>query len=166
MEKTNNNIKWYEDKELAIFFDSIPKVAVRYIVPSMTKLERQGVKRYPFINKRDLKVAIFDKKKEKCYKFKIRKDYCYDGCTIPRFAWSLIGVSKENNCGLIASLIHDYLTTNRDLINNDRALSTNIFNALLIAGDMNLLKRFIMKNCVACYQTLFCDWGLEYNKNG
>lgn len=155
---SEHNIKWYEDDNLTIFFSEAPKVSVRYIVPSMTSLEKQSIKRYPFINKKDLKVAIFDSKKEKCYKFTIHKDYCYDGCTIPRFAWSLIGVSKENNCGLIASLVHDYLTTNRELINNDRALSTNVFNALLIAGGMNTVRRFIMKNCVACYQTLFCKW--------
>lgn len=151
-------IEWYSDKNLGIFFDSIPSVGIRYILPTHTDFEKKSIKKYPFINKKDLKATIFNHKKSTNYKFTIPKDYCYDGCTIPRFAWSLIGVSKENNCGLIASLLHDYLTTNRELIDNDRALSTNIFNALLIAGGMNTVRRFIMKNCVACYQTLFCHW--------
>lgn len=151
-------IKWCENKKVIVYFSDIPYVSIRYAVPSMTDSEIKAVKKYPFINKRTITVSLVDKVKDRTYQFDIPKNYCYDGMTIPRFAWSLIGVSKENNCGLIASLVHDYLTTNRELINNDRALSTNVFNALLIAGDMNAIRRFIMKNCVACYQTLFCKW--------
>lgn len=151
-------IIWYKDDNLGIYFDDTPHPCVRYPLPSMTDKEKEMIRKYPFVNRKDLRVKLEDCGKEKTYKFTIPKGYCYDGLTIPRFAWTLIGVSKENNCGLIAALLHDYLTTNRELINNDRALSTNIFNALLIAGGMNATSRFIMKNCVACYQTLFCHW--------
>lgn len=156
--KVPDNIKWFENDELAIFFNSLPCVSVRYITPSMNELEKLSVQQYPFICKKDLKVAIYDKKKPKMYKFIIPKGYCYDGMTIPRFAWTLIGVSKEDNRGLTAGMCHDYLTEHKDLIDNDRALSTNVFNALLKVGGINSFRRFIMKNCVACYQTLFCDW--------
>lgn len=152
-----SNIKWYEDKDLAIFFNTMPRVAVRYIVPSMTTLEKQSVKRFPFINKRDLNVAIFDRKKEKCYKFTIKKDYVFDGASVPRFFWRIIGANTDNKF-LIPALIHDTLCERKDIIDNDRELSTNVFNALLYTEDVNSFKRFLMKNSVAFYQTIFCKW--------
>lgn len=151
-------INWYESNKLAIFFDNVPCVAIRYILPTHTEEEKKSIKKYPFICKKSLEVKLFDKVKSRSYGFTIPKGYCYDGCTIPRFAWSLVGVSKENNGGLIASLIHDYLTENKDLILNDRAFSTNVFNSLLEAGGINSVRRFVMKNSVACFQTLFCRW--------
>ena len=154
----NKFITWYEDNKLAILFSDVPHVCVRYILPSMTILERQSIKKFPFLCKTKLDVIIFDYKKDKKYTFTIPKDYCYDGMTIPRFAWTLIGVSKENNGGLISSLLHDYLTEHKDIINYDKALSTNVFNALLKVGEINSIRRFVMKNSVACYQTLFCKW--------
>lgn len=149
-------IEWYKDKDLIIEFDKIPHVCVRYALPSDTDAEVKSKKKYPFINKHTLNVHIIYKSKH--YYFTICKNYCYDGMTIPRCAWTLIGVSKESNCGLVAALLHDYLTENKDIIENNRALSTNIFNALLKVGGINSFRRFIMKNSVACYQTLFCRW--------
>lgn len=151
-------IEWYKSEKLSIFFSNTPRVCVRYVTPSMTEQEKKSIKKYPFICKTNLEVTIFDHTKSKKYKFTINKGYCYDAMTIPRFAWSLIGVSKEDNRGLISALIHDFLTTNKELIDYDRALSTNVFNALLEVGGMNKFKRFIMKNCVALYQTVFCNW--------
>ena len=135
----------------------MPRVAVRYVVPSMTTLEKQSVKRFPFINKRDLNVAIFDHKKEKCYKFIIKKDYVFDGASIPKFFHRVIGANTDNSF-LIPALIHDTICERKDVIDNDRELSTNVFNALLYTEDVCSFKRFLMKNCVACYQTLFCKW--------
>lgn len=152
-----SNIKWYEDEELSIFFNTMPRVAVRYVVPSMTTLEKQSVKRFPFINKRDLNVVIFDRKKEKCYKFTIKKDYVFDGASIPKFFHRVIGANTDNSF-LIPALIHDTLCERKELIDNDRELSTNVFNALLYTEDVNSFKRFLMKNSVAFYQTLFCKW--------
>ena len=60
-------IKWYGDEEIGIFFDILPRVGVRYFLPTMTKTERESVERYPFINKKELKVALLDRKKSKKY---------------------------------------------------------------------------------------------------
>lgn len=150
--------EWYKDNQLAILFDIRPCVHIRYALPSMSQKEKESIRKYPFINCHDLQVELYDYEKVKQYCFTIPKNYCWDGMTIPRVAWTLIGVSKENNCGMVASLLHDYLTENKSLIDNDRAFSTNIFNALLYTGGLNKAQRFIMKNCVACYQTLFCRW--------
>lgn len=151
------NIKFYEDKNLSIFFNSMPCVAVRYITPSMTQSERQAVKRFPFICKKELKVALFDHKKNKVYKFTIPKGYCFDGASIPRIFWRIIGANTDNSF-LIPALIHDVLCENHNYIDNDRSFSTDVFNALLYASEVGKYKRFLMKNSVACFQTIFCHW--------
>lgn len=154
-------IEWYKDDNIGIYFDDTPHACVRYPLPSMTDKEKEMIRKYPFVNRKDLRVKLEDCEREKTYKFTIPKGYCYDGMTIPRFAWTLIGVSKENNCGLIAALIHDYLCEHKDIIDNNKSLSTNVFNALLKTGGFNSFRRFVMKNSVACFQTLFCKWGKQ-----
>lgn len=153
-------INWYEDDNLAIFFSDIPHVCVRYILPTHTDEEKKAIKKYPFICKTELKVALFDKKKSKSYKFTIPKGYCYDGASIPRLFWRVVGSNTDNKF-LIAALVHDVLCENHSYVNNDRAFSTNVFNALLKVGDVNACQRFLMKNSVACFQSLFCGWGKD-----
>ena len=43
-------------------------------------------------------------------------------------------------------------------IDNNRALSTDVFNALLKTAKVNPISRFFMKNSVAMFQTMFCGW--------
>lgn len=150
-------IKWYENKKAGIFFDEIPALGVRYSVPSMTKEERKSVEKYPFICKKELEVILYDKIKDKSYSFCIPKGYCYDGASIPRLFWRVIGSNTDNRF-LIPALIHDVLCENHNYIDNDRAFSTNIFNALLEASGVCSGKRFFMKNSVAAFQTMFCKW--------
>ena len=150
-------ITWYEDDKLSIYFSTMPCVAVRYITPSNTNEERQSIKRFPFINKRELKVQLQDKKKGKVYNFAVPKGYCYDGASIPRIFWRLIGANTDNSF-LIPALIHDVMCENHGYIDNDRSFSTEVFNALLYVEDVGRCKRFLMKNSVACFQTLFAGW--------
>ena len=56
-------LKWYSNKYVEIYFDNIPRVGIRYILPSSSKIEAKSIKKYPFINKRLLKVRLDDKKK-------------------------------------------------------------------------------------------------------
>ena len=150
-------IKWYEDNKLGIFFSTMPCVAVRYIAPSSTNEEKMSIHRFPFINKRELRVQLQDKKKGKVYNFTIPKSYCYDGASIPKLFHRVIGANTDNTF-LIAALIHDVLCENHKYVDYDRAFSTEVFNALLYVGDVGKCKRFFMKNSVACFQTLFCNW--------
>ena len=151
-------IPWYEDDKLSIGFSIMPCVAVRYITPSNTNEERQSIKRFPFINKRELQVQLQDKKKGKVYNFAIPKGYCYDGASIPKLFHRIIGANTDNSF-LIAALIHDAMCENHQYIDNDRAFSTEVFNALLKEAEVGNFKRFLMKNSVACFQTLFAGWG-------
>lgn len=146
-------IEWYKDDLLKILFSDIPYVSMRYSVPSMTDAEIKSIKKYPFINKRDLKVRI---EADNTYTFTIPKGYCFDGATIPRAFWRIIGAPTDNSF-LIAALVHDVLCENHNYINNNRKLSTEIFNALLETSKVGKFKRFLMKNSVDLFQR-FCGW--------
>lgn len=150
-------ITWYNSNDLRIFFDSIPCVSMRYILPSDTEQEIKSKKKYPFINKKDLIIKIDYSKKNKTYQFIIPKGYCFDGASVPRFFWRIIGSNTDNNF-LIAAMVHDYLCENHSCINNDRSLSSEIFNALLEVSNVFFLKRFFMKNSVNLFQKIFCSW--------
>ena len=150
-------ITWYEDAKLAIYFSTMPCVAVRYITPSSTNEEKMSITRFPFINKRELRVQLVDRKKKKVYNFAIPKSYCYDGASIPRMFWRIIGANTDNKF-LIPALIHDVLCENHNYIDNDKEFSTNVFNALLYVGDVGKFKRFLMKNSVEVWQTIVGGW--------
>ena len=86
----------------------------------------------------------------------IPKGYCYDGASIPRLFWRVIGSNTDNRF-LIPALVHDVLCENHNYVDNDRNFSTEVFNALLEASEVNAFKRFCMKKSVNCYQR-FCKW--------
>ena len=144
-------LEYYSNKKVGIFFSENPHISIRYYIPSMTEEERKSIERYPFINKKNLQVRLVDYKKDKTYNFEIPKGYCYDGASIPRLFWRIIGSNTDNRF-LIPALIHDILCENHSIIDNDRKFSTEVFNALLEASEVNAFKRFLMKNSVDCFQ--------------
>lgn len=150
-------IDWACDENVLIAFDREPVVQVRVIKPTMNKLERQSVIRYPFVNKKPLKVLIYDHKKFKQYDFLIRENYCFDGATISRFFWRIIGPNTDNQF-LVAALCHDVLCENPQYIDYNRQLSTDVFNALLKVSGVNPLKRFLMKHSVNIFQSMQKKW--------
>ena len=149
-------IKWYEDDELSIEFSDIPHVCMRYILPSSTPAEIKSIKKYPFINKRALNVRLCDNEKEEIYDFTIPKGYCYDGATINRLFWRIIG-SKTDNTFLIGALIHDWCCEQKDCVNNDRNFSSRVFRALLTTGGVGEFKAQVMYLAVDNFQR-FCNW--------
>ena len=153
---TEKYIKWFEDDELSIEFSEVPHVCIRYILPTATDREKQSIKKYPFINKRVLGVRLYDKEKEEIYTFSIPRGYCFDGASIPRFFWRIIGSNTDNKF-LIASMVHDVLCENKHFINNDREFSSKVFNALLEVSEVHPLRRFAMKHSVDFWQR-FCGW--------
>lgn len=157
MVQTIPMIQWYKNKSVGVFFDDIPHVGIRYILPSNTQEEKKSIKKYPFINKKTLQVKLADYKKNKTYDFSIPKGYCYDGASIPRLFWRIIGSNTDNKF-LIAALIHDVLCEHHEYIDYDREFSTIVFNALLEASDVNPVKRYLMKTSVNAFQKLFCKW--------
>jgi len=150
-------IQWFENDELCIKFSSTPLIGIRYILPSMGEEEAKSIKKYPFINKKILKIQLTDKVKSKIYDFEIPKGYCFDGASVPRFFWRVIGSNTDNKF-LVPALVHDYLCENHFCIMNDRKLSTKVFDALLKVSGIGNIKRFFMKNSVDIFQKFFCHW--------
>ena len=149
-------MEWIKDRNIGVYFDNPPSIAVRYANPAMTAKEKESIKKFPFINTENLKVNIFDYKNNKQYSFTIPKDYCFDGASIPRIFWRVIG-SNTDNTFLVAAMVHDYLCENHGVIDNNRYLSTLIFNDLLEVGGVPAFKRWLMKHSVDNYQK-FCGW--------
>lgn len=150
-------MEWYSNKSVGVFFDDIPHVGIRYLLPSSSEEEKKSIKKYPFVNKKNLKVQLIDYQKNKSYIFTIPKGYCYDGASIPRLFWRVIGSNTDNRF-LIPALIHDVLCEHHEYVDNDRRFSSNVFNALLESSEVYPLKRFFMKNSVDVFQKIFCRW--------
>lgn len=151
------NIEWYNGKELSIIFNHKPHVHIRYPLPSMTTLEKNAAKRFPFINLRDVRVTLFDHKKSKKYEFVIHDKYCWDGASIPRIFWLTIG-SKTDSRFLIPSMIHDVLCENHHYVDNDRYFADKVFERLLYVAGVPAFNRWRMFHSVDNYQK-FCGWG-------
>ncbi len=156
-------IKWAENNKAIVYFDEAPHVSIRYVLPSMTDAEIKSVKKYPFINKKKLTVRLVDKIKDRTYQFDIPKGFCFDGASINRLFWRIIGAPTDNSF-LIGALVHDQLCLRKELVMNDREFSTEVFNVLLQESKVCKLKRKIMCSAINFYQKYFCDWGLEYSK--
>ena len=150
------SIVWFDDEKLTITFDRVPRVCVRYALPSNTEEEIKHIKKYPFVNIKKLSVFLKDKEKNKSYKFEIPAYYYYDGATIPKLFWRIIG-SNTDNSFLIGALIHDWCCEHKECVNNDRHFSTEVFNALLETSEVPAFKRYLMKHCVDFFQR-FCGW--------
>ena len=149
-------ILWYEDEDLKIEFDKVPDVTMTYPAPYYSEDENRLIDDKPFLNKEDLKVQIGDCINNAVYSFTVPKGYTWDGATIPRFFWRLIG-SNTSPEFLIPSMIHDVLCENHHYINNDRYLSTLILERLLYCSGVSSFKRWMMKHSVDNFQK-FCHW--------
>lgn len=150
-------INWYEDKKIKIEFDKIPKTTMLFPLPDMTKEEKKLIKKAPFVNLENLSVKLSDKRKNKEYQFIIEEGYRWDGATIPRLFWRLIG-SKTEPEFQIASMLHDKLCENHNLINNDRYLSTLVLVGGMKCAEVCAFKRFLVKHSVDNYQKIAGHW--------
>lgn len=151
------SIVWYSDKEIAILFDKVPNVTMRYVTPFTTEEEKKEINKKPFICSSGLKVLIKDKIEQENHEIDIEKYYAWNGANIPRVFWRLMG-SKTDNRFLIPSMIHDKLCENHDIIDNDRYLSTIIFERLLYVSKVNPFSRWLMKHSVDNYQKICGKW--------
>lgn len=147
---------WVDNEKLSVIFDRVPRICVRYALPSNTEEEIKHIKKYPFVNIKKLNLVLKDKEKNKTYKFEIPEYYYYDGASVPRLFWRVIG-SNTDNSFLIAAMVHDVLCENHSYVDNDRHFSSEVFNALLETSDVPAFKRYLMKHSVDFFQR-FCGW--------
>lgn len=146
-------IVWCDNDDISISSDIEPRVAVRVILPTDSDFEKLSKKKRPFINKKTIKWAILS---DRMYTITIPKQYCYDGASIPRAFWRVIG-SKESDEFLIGAMVHDYMCENHDVIGNNRELSSEVFKQLLLACGVSKVKANLMHFAVNNFQR-FCGW--------
>lgn len=150
-------IVWQDDTTCRVGFSEIPDIGNKEINKAcMSKDEIKRAKKKPLFVKNTFVVCLIDKCKNKTYVFPIEKGYDYDGASINRLLWRLIG-SKENIEFKIAALVHDKLCENHYYVDNDRYFSTIVFERLLEVGDVGDLRRWAMKHSVDNFQK-FCGW--------
>ena len=149
--------EWYRDNQLAILFDIKPCVHMRYALPSMSQKEKDNIRKYPFINCRDLRVQLIDYDKVKTYEFDIPKNYCWDGASVPRAFWRLIG-AKTDPAFLIPSLCHDVLCEHHSYVNNDRYFADKVFERLLYVSGVPAFNRWLMFHSVEAFQKTVGKW--------
>lgn len=149
-------LKWIEDNEIAVFFSHKPDLTVRYPEPDMSEEEVKKIVQKPFLNKEFFETTLFDLKNRKKYSFPVEKNYTWDGASIPRLFWRIIG-SKSDNRFLIPSLIHDKLCENHSFVDNDRYFADKVFEKLLKVSGVGTVKRFLMFHAVDNFQK-FQKW--------
>lgn len=92
------------------------------------------------------------------YGVRINKGFNWDGATIPRFLWRVVG-SQYNPEFLPASLIHDFFCTNKDFIIKDGVkISSLIFRDILILSGVSKFKANIMMSAVWAFQLTQPNW--------
>lgn len=155
-------ITWYEGDYVGIQFNDMPNVCMRIITPSMTQEEKEDINKKPFLCKKELKVRLIDYDKLKTYDFTIAKNYKWDGASIPRMFWRLIG-AKTDSRFLIPSLIHDVLCENHSFVDNDRYFADKVFERLLYVSGVPAFNRWMMFHSVDNYQK-FCSWSKDKNR--
>lgn len=148
---------WYEDKDCIIAFSDIPKISNKQIHNKvLTKEEIKKAKKRPLYLENDITVLLIDKVKSKEYIFTVKKYFDYDGASVWRIFWRLIG-SKEDIRFKIASLVHDVICTNKNYVEYDRRFSSIVFERLLRVADTDKISRLIMFLAVEVYQ-IFKNW--------
>lgn len=148
--------EYYKDDDIIIYFSHLPRVDVRYVTPWINEDEIKDIKNKPFECENGFKVIVEDLKNNQMYNFEIAKGYCWDGASIPRAFWRLIG-SKTDSSFLIASCVHDYMCENHECVGKNRNLSSKIFRGLLIATGVSKMKAQTMYLAVDNFQK-FCGW--------
>lgn len=117
--------------------------------------ELENALKKPFFVLRNLLVTV--EYESDSYNFIIPKGYSWNGANVPFFAWLTIGQQKDPRFKL-ASCIHDYLCENKEVIGNNRYLSTLIFETLCeYFGRFNAFKRWAMFHSVDNWQK-FQGW--------
>lgn len=98
--------------------------------------------------KEDLCILLEDVSiKSNQYTISIKKGFDFDGASIPRIFWSIIGnpiIGKFN----IAALVHDALYASQFI---DRKISDDIFLELMKIYKVGYLKRYLMYNAVRLF---------------
>ncbi len=150
-------IVWQDDETSRVAFTEIPRIGNKLAnITIMTEKQIKAAKKKPLFLENEVGVLLVDKIKGNTYTFKIKIYYDYDGASIHRAFWRVIG-SKENIEFKIAALIHDVLCENHNFVNGDRYFADKVFERLLYVSDVGAFRRWLMFHSVDNFQK-FCGW--------
>ena len=137
-------------KDFEVSVSTYPIVMCRTILPTDTKAEKKAKNKKQFINMRTSVLTVFMEDKQ--FTITAHRDYCFDGATIP------FGIGKGNMKLLMPALFHDIMCENKELVDYDRKLSSQIFKKLLLMCNVPKWKASTMYHCVDNFQKLFGHW--------
>lgn len=160
-----------KEKILSVKFNTAPLVRQRILNrsdKSTIVVDKNGERttlwkdkeNYPFKLDNSIIVTVDSTKRK--FSFKIPEKYVWDGSSIPRIFWTLIG-SKEKLQFLTASLVHDYLLEHKhfvleEVLKNEldmkefRRLTSLIFREILKDCEVPTIKANIMSWTVQTWQ--------------
>ena len=139
-----------------IYLNKLEEVIVKYEKEPEIKIT--GKSEIPFELNEDFHMEISLKKHpEIIYPIDIPKGYRWDGASIPKVLRMIIGENFTPEYAL-ASLVHDKMCENHNIIDNNMNLSTAVFCALLKAKGVSESKADIMSFFVNLYQHIFGGW--------
>jgi len=150
-----NSVVWY-DGDIKIELTESPKVQTRDCNKYLQSSEEfRSARAWPHKLMHEVFVRIT--KKNKVYTFKINTAYCYDGATIPRLFWRLIGAPSDPRF-IIGALLHDVLCQHKEYVDRDRNLATCVLERCCRCTGTGAVTRFLMYWSVEIYQMLVGKW--------
>ena len=162
-----------KEKVLSILFTKEPDVRQRGIVDTDPEPIKESKRKLPFELFNLIIVTIITNKRK--FAFDIPIGFMWDGATIPRLLWFIIG-SKTDNEFAKSSMLHDYLLDEAvHIINNHLKehisileyirLTTLIFREKLKLQGVNVIKANIMGFAVHVAQLcLIIKWLKVFRK--
>lgn len=138
-------ITWCDKPELIITSDIEPVTSVRKPLPSDSEKEKADKRKYPYLNKREVKFVI--NYLGKIHYITINKGFTWDGSSCP----CLHHIPSLLN----ASMVHDTICNDHSLIGYDRQLSSMVFREIGIASGVNKAFMYLAYHCVDNFQKVF-----------
>lgn len=128
--------------------------------------------RYPYITKVATKLVVKTTDREITFILKLKDgSFFWNNMNVPRILWSLIGISRDSFCGLIASKWHDNLLCYKKefleeirikdpyyKVSQFRRLTSLIFRQLLINNGVSRIKASLMAFFVDVWQIVSPKW--------
>ena len=145
-------IEWYQDDEVTVFFDRKPNIRMRVLTPILSSKEKRSIEKYPLQLVNSLKVTLVNRYKHEAYEFVIPAKFCYDGASIPKPLWSVIGSNTDVKFA-VSALIHDVICQHHEYVKHNRQFSSKVFRGLLLQAGVSKLKANIMYKAVDLYQS-------------
>ena len=135
-------IIWCEKPELKIYSDIVPITTVCKPLPDDSKELKKYKRLFPYRNVKD--VVFYVEYLGTKYEIFIHEGFRWNGT-------NCLGLQHYPKL-LDASMVHDLLCNNHDLVNQDRQLSSMIFREIGIASGVNKAFMYVAYNAVDNFQ--------------